>query len=189
MLVYSLPPKILCRVANVLLKAEPDTDEVFAQVTLMPESNQDENTVKKEPLPPPPPCCRVHSFCKTLTASDTSSHGHVMTTSNPRVGGKRYAWQRVAIQTYLSWSTTKAPPSEWLERLSHNCLPSLSRLGPTCLLQRSENGELRVGVRRALRQEGHFPSSVISSHSMNLGVLATAWAPMGDANKFTLHNL
>lgn len=36
---YNLPSKILCRVVNVLLKAEPDTDEVFAQVTLMPEPN------------------------------------------------------------------------------------------------------------------------------------------------------
>ncbi|KAL0354982.1 UNVERIFIED_CONTAM: Auxin response factor 2A [Sesamum radiatum] len=73
--VYNLPPKILCRVVNVHLKAEPDTDEVFAQVTLMPEPNQDENAVKKEPLPAPPPRFHVHSFCKTLTASDTSTHG------------------------------------------------------------------------------------------------------------------
>ncbi|GMQ09548.1 hypothetical protein CsSME_00052878 [Camellia sinensis var. sinensis] len=34
--VYNLPSKILCRVINVQLKAEPDTDEVFAQVTLLP---------------------------------------------------------------------------------------------------------------------------------------------------------
>ncbi|GFP82625.1 auxin response factor 2 [Phtheirospermum japonicum] len=73
--VYNLHPKILCRVVNVNLKAEPDTDEVFAQVTLMPEPNQDENAVKKEPLPAPPPHFHVHSFCKTLTASDTSTHG------------------------------------------------------------------------------------------------------------------
>lgn len=36
---------------------------------------RDENAVKKEPLPPPPPRFHVHSFCKTLTASDTSTHG------------------------------------------------------------------------------------------------------------------
>ena len=29
----------------------------------------------KEPVPPPPPRFHVHSFCKTLTASDTSTHG------------------------------------------------------------------------------------------------------------------
>ncbi|TQE00030.1 hypothetical protein C1H46_014408 [Malus baccata] len=37
--VYNLASKILCRVINVSLKAEPDNDEVFAQVTLLPESN------------------------------------------------------------------------------------------------------------------------------------------------------
>ncbi|XP_020958947.1 auxin response factor 2 isoform X7 [Arachis ipaensis] len=43
--VYDLPSKILCRVINVQLKAEPDTDE------------QDENAVDKEP--PLPPRCRL----------------------------------------------------------------------------------------------------------------------------------
>ncbi|RYR44899.1 hypothetical protein Ahy_A08g041175 isoform D [Arachis hypogaea] len=73
--VYDLPSKILCRVINVQLKAEPDTDEVFAQITLLPEQNQDESAVEKEPPLPPPPRFHVHSFCKTLTASDTSTHG------------------------------------------------------------------------------------------------------------------
>lgn len=39
---------------------------------------------------------------------------------------------------------------------------------------RGDNGELRVGVRRLARQQSPMPSSVISSHSMHLGVLATA---------------
>lgn len=41
-------------------------------------------------------------------------------------------------------------------------------------LSRGENGELRVGVRRVARQQSSMPSSVISSQSMHLGVLATA---------------
>ncbi|KAI8029331.1 Auxin response factor 2A [Camellia lanceoleosa] len=36
---------------------------------------EDENEVEKEPMPPPPPRFHVHSFCKTLTTSDTSTHG------------------------------------------------------------------------------------------------------------------
>lgn len=31
--------------------------------------------MEKEAPPPPPPRFHVHSFCKTLTASDTSTHG------------------------------------------------------------------------------------------------------------------
>eukprot|EP00262_Sarcandra_glabra_P018507 TRINITY_DN6668_c0_g2_i1.p1 TRINITY_DN6668_c0_g2~~TRINITY_DN6668_c0_g2_i1.p1 ORF type:complete len:165 (+),score=15.65 TRINITY_DN6668_c0_g2_i1:126-620(+) len=75
--IFSLPSKILCRLINVQLRAEVDTDEVYAQMTLLPEPQpqQDENTVDKEPMPASSPRSRVHSFCKTLTASDTSTHG------------------------------------------------------------------------------------------------------------------
>ncbi|KAG9153383.1 hypothetical protein Leryth_017285, partial [Lithospermum erythrorhizon] len=41
---------------------------------LLPESDQSEIT-KPDPPVPEPAKCTVHSFCKTLTASDTSTHG------------------------------------------------------------------------------------------------------------------
>ncbi|KAG6425225.1 hypothetical protein SASPL_115652 [Salvia splendens] len=40
---FNLPSKILSKVMNVQLRAEPDTDEVYAQITLLPE--HDVNTV------------------------------------------------------------------------------------------------------------------------------------------------
>ncbi|KAJ6928196.1 hypothetical protein NC651_012026 [Populus alba x Populus x berolinensis] len=46
--------------------------------------------------------------------------------------------------------------------------------GDAFIFLRGENGELRVGVRRLMRQQTNMPSSVISSQSMHLGVLATA---------------
>lgn len=52
---------------------------------------------------------------------------------------------------------------------------------------RGENGELRVGVRRAMRQQGNSPSSVISSHSMHLGVLATAWHAIQTKTMFIVY--
>ena len=52
---------------------------------------------------------------------------------------------------------------------------------------RGENGDLRVGVRRAMRQQGVVPSSVISSHSMHLGVLATAWHAISTGTMFTVY--
>ncbi|KAK5777250.1 hypothetical protein PVK06_045217 [Gossypium arboreum] len=113
--VYNLPSKILCRVINVQLKAEPDTNEVFAQVTLLPEPTD---------MSRPPPT-------QELVAKDL--HGN-----------------------------------EW--RFRH-----IFRGDAFIFLSRGENGELCVGVRRAMRQQGNVPSSVISSHNMHLGVLATAW--------------
>lgn len=58
------------------------------------------------------------------------------------------------------------------------CMDIVSAInGWTCdivLSFRGENEELRVGVRRHMRQQTNIPSSVISSHSMHIGVLATA---------------
>ncbi|EXB51690.1 hypothetical protein L484_018920 [Morus notabilis] len=52
---FNLPSKFLCKVFNVQLR-------------------QSEVTSPDPPLPEPSRCT-VHSFCKTLTASDTSTHG------------------------------------------------------------------------------------------------------------------
>jgi auxin response factor len=71
---FNLPSKILCKVVNVELRAETDSDEVYAQIMLQPEADQNELTSPK-PEPHEPEKCNVHSFCKTLTASDTSTHG------------------------------------------------------------------------------------------------------------------
>ncbi|RLN09530.1 auxin response factor 7 [Panicum miliaceum] len=71
---FNLPSKILCKVVNVELRAETDSDEVYAQIMLQPEAVQSEPT-GPDPEPPEPERCNVHSFCKTLTASDTSTHG------------------------------------------------------------------------------------------------------------------
>jgi hypothetical protein len=58
---------------------------------------------------------------------------------------------------------------------------------PCYHMRRGENGELRVGVRRAMRQQTNVPSSVISSHSMHLGVLATAWHAVNTGTMFTVY--
>ncbi|GMN31478.1 hypothetical protein TIFTF001_003277 [Ficus carica] len=71
---FNLPSKILCTVLNVQLLAEQETDEVYAQITLVPELNQTELTSPDPPVPELPRPT-VHSFCKVLTASDTSTHG------------------------------------------------------------------------------------------------------------------
>lgn len=54
-------------------------------------------------------------------------------------------------------------------------------------LSRGENGELRVGVRRHTRQQSSMPSSVISSQSMHLGVLATASHAVSTQTRFVIY--
>ncbi|GLJ28178.1 hypothetical protein SUGI_0553520 [Cryptomeria japonica] len=59
---YDLPSKILCRVRNVLLQVEQDTDEVFAHISLVHKAKQDDCSIDMEPPPPPTPRPSVHSF-------------------------------------------------------------------------------------------------------------------------------
>ncbi|GKV37078.1 hypothetical protein SLEP1_g45146 [Rubroshorea leprosula] len=71
---FKLQSKILCRVINVHLLAEQETDEVYAKIALLPEAAQTEPTTP-DSCPPQPPRPKLHSFSKVLTASDTRTHG------------------------------------------------------------------------------------------------------------------
>ncbi|KAK1424751.1 hypothetical protein QVD17_20089 [Tagetes erecta] len=71
-----LAPHVFCRVVDVKLLAEQGTDEVFAQMSLVADTEMKLREVElddnggfdvKQFTP--------HMFCKTLTASDTSTHG------------------------------------------------------------------------------------------------------------------
>ncbi|KAL8256415.1 hypothetical protein R6Q59_031482 [Mikania micrantha] len=199
--VYDLPAKIICRVVNVQLKAEADTDEVFAQITLMPEPDQDENVVKKGHAPAPEPQFRVHSFCKTLTASDTSTHGgfsvlrrHADECLPPLDMSRQPPTQELVAKDLhgSEWRFRhifRGQPRRHLLQSGWSVFVSSKRLvaGDAFIFLRGENGELRVGVRRAMRQQTSIPSSVISSHSMHLGVLATAWHAIKTGTLFTVY--
>ncbi|MBA0589731.1 hypothetical protein Gorai_018466, partial [Gossypium raimondii] len=164
---FNLPSKILCRVLHVELLAEQETDEVYAQITLQPEDvskcyvvltsclfffqwidlpKQSEPT-SLDPFPTEAPKRKVHSFSKILTASDTSTHG--------------------------GFSVLRKHATECLPPLDMNLATPTQELVAKDL-HGGDNGELRVGVRRLARQQSTMPSSVISSQSMHLGVLATA---------------
>ncbi|XP_019171679.1 PREDICTED: auxin response factor 1-like [Ipomoea nil] len=184
---FDLPDKILCRVLNVRLQAETETDEVYAQITLLPETDQSEITSPDPPLPEPQQY-NVHSFCKTLTASDTSTHGgfsvlrrHADECLPPLDMTQQPPWQElVATDLHASqWHFRhifRGQPRRHLLTTGWSVFVSAKKLvaGDAFIFLRGENGELRVGVRRLMRQLNNMPSSVISSHSMHLGVLATA---------------
>ncbi|KAE8670891.1 Auxin response factor 23 [Hibiscus syriacus] len=193
--------KTVTQLVNLPSKAEPDTDEVFAQVTLLPEPTQDENTVDKEPPVPQPPQFHVHSFCKTLTASDTSTHGgfsvlrrHADECLPPLDMSRQPPTQELIAKDLHGneWRFRhifRGQPRRHLLQSGWSVFVSSKRLvaGDAFIFLRGENGELRVGVRRALRHQGNVPPSVISSHSMHLGVLATAWHAFTTRTIFTVY--
>lgn len=184
---FNLPSKILCKVVNVELRAETDSDEVYAQIMLQPEADQNEPT-SPNPEPPEPERCNVHSFCKTLTASDTSTHGGFSVLRRhaeeclPQLDmSQNPPWQELVAKDLHGneWHFRhifRGQPRRHLLTTGWSVFVSSKRLvaGDAFIFLRGENGELRVGVRRLMRQLTNMPSSVISSHSMHLGVLATA---------------
>ncbi|XP_021642686.2 auxin response factor 9 isoform X2 [Hevea brasiliensis] len=185
---FNLPSKILCRVINVQLLAEQETDEVYAQITLLPEPDQPEPTCP-DPCPPESSLCpTVHSFCKVLTVSDTSTHGGFSvlrkhaTECLPQLDMTQPTPTQELVAKDLhgyEWRFKhifRGQPRRHLLTTGWSTFVASKRLvaGDSFVFLRGENGELRVGVRRLTCQQSSMPSSVISSQSMHLGVLATA---------------
>ncbi|WOL02210.1 auxin response factor 11-like [Canna indica] len=197
---FNLPSKILCSVVNVRLKADPETDEVFAQIVLLPEPDQQEPTsseacLMEEPRP------KVYSFCKILTASDTSTHGgfsvlrrHATECLPPLDMSQQTPTQELVAKDLhnFEWRFKhifRGQPRRHLLTTGWSTFVTSKRLvaGDAFVFLREENGELRVGVRRFVRQQTTIPASVISSQSMHLGVLATASHAITTHTLFTVY--
>ncbi|KAF8053210.1 hypothetical protein N665_1449s0013 [Sinapis alba] len=185
---FHLPPKILCRVMNVRLQAEKDTDEV-------------DEPMSPDPSPPESQRPKVYSFSKVLTASDTSTHGgfsvlrrHATECLPPLdMTQKTPAQDLVAEDVHgYKWKFKhifRGQPRRHLLTTGWSNFVTSKRLvaGDTFVFLRGENGELRIGVRHANHQQRSMPSSVISSHSMHLGVLATACHATQTRTMFTVY--
>nr|CAB3468747.1 unnamed protein product [Digitaria exilis] len=98
----NLPPQLICQLHNVTMHADAETDEVYAQMTLQPLNPQE---LKDPYLPAELGSANkqpTNYFCKTLTASDTSTHGGF---SVPR---------RAAEKVFPPLDFTQQPPCQEL---------------------------------------------------------------------------
>ncbi|GKU90072.1 hypothetical protein SLEP1_g4117 [Rubroshorea leprosula] len=195
----NLPSQLLCQVHNVTLHADKDTDEIYAQMSLQPvNSEKDVFTIPDFGLKPSKHPSEF--FCKTLTASDTSTHGGF---SVPR---------RAAEKLFPTLDYTMQPPTQelvvrdlhdntWTFRHIYRGQPKRHllttgwslfvgskrlRAGDSVLFIRDEKSQLLVGVRRANRQQTTLPSSVLSADSMHIGVLAAAAHAAANRSTFTI---
>ncbi|WOH12068.1 hypothetical protein DCAR_0831567 [Daucus carota subsp. sativus] len=196
----SLPPQLICQLHNITMHADAETDEVYAQMTLQPLSPDEQ----KEAFLPvdlgAPSKQPTNYFCKTLTASDTSTHGGF---SVPR---------RAAEKVFPPLDFTQQPPAqeliardlhenEWKFRHIFRGQPkrhllttgwsvfvSAKRLvtGDSVLFIWNEKNQLFLGIRRAIRPQTVMPSSVLSCDSMHLGLLAAAAHAATTKSRFTI---
>ncbi|KAL0391907.1 UNVERIFIED_CONTAM: Auxin response factor 5 [Sesamum radiatum] len=195
----NLPPQLLCQVHNVTLHADKETDEIYAQMSLQPVNSE------KDVFPIPdfglkPSKHPTEFFCKTLTASDTSTHGGF---SVPRRAAEKlfpqldYSTQPPTQELVVrdlhdnTWTFRhiyRGQPKRHLLTTGWSMLFGAKRLraGDAVLFIRDEKSQLMLGVRRVNRQQTTLPSSVLSADSMHIGILAAAAHAAANRSPFTI---
>ncbi|XP_068665442.1 auxin response factor 3-like isoform X2 [Aristolochia californica] len=206
---YDLPPHVFCRVLDVKLHAEEATDEVYAQVSLVPESQQmveraREGEVEAEPQEEADGLTKSttpHMFCKTLTASDTSTHGGF---SVPRRAAEDcfppldYKQQRPSQELIakdlhgVEWRFRhiyRGQPRRHLLTTGWSAFVNKKKLvsGDAVLFLRGENGELRLGVRRASQLLSDISYSAFCSQRSNLSSIAAVAKAVAKKSVFHIY--
>ncbi|KAM1271407.1 hypothetical protein ACFX2J_032227 [Malus domestica] len=176
-------PYILCRVAAIRFMADPETDEVYAKIRLVPlngvEAGYEDDGIgglNGSETPDKPA-----SFAKTLTQSDANNGGgfsvprYCAETIFPRldysanppvqtilakdVHGETWKFKHI----YRGTPRRHLLTTGWSTFVNHKKLVS----GDSIVFLRAENGDLCVGIRRAKRGSGSGPES------------SSGWNPMG----------
>ncbi|XP_071702824.1 auxin response factor 5-like [Rutidosis leptorrhynchoides] len=195
----NLPSQLLCQVLNATLHADKDTDEIYAQMSLRPVNSE------KDVLPIPdfgmkPSRHPNEFFCKTLTPSDTSTHGGF---SVPRRAAEKLfpqldfsmqpPTQELIVRdlhenTWTFRHIYRGQPKRHLLTTGWSMFVGAKRLkaGDSVLFIRDEKSQLLLGVRRAKCQQTSLPSSVLSADSMHIGVLAAAAHAASNRSPFTI---
>ncbi|XP_010263345.1 PREDICTED: auxin response factor 19-like isoform X2 [Nelumbo nucifera] len=196
----NLPSKLICLLHNVTLHADAETDEVYAQMTLQPVSTYDKEALLQSDLALKSNRPQTEFFCKTLTASDTSTHGGF---SVPRRAAEKifppldYSQQPPAQELVARdlhdnvWTFRhiyRGQPKRHLLTTGWSLFVSGKRLfaGDSVLFIRDEKQQLLLGIRRANRQPTNISSSVLSSDSMHIGILAAAAHAAANHSPFTV---
>uniref|UniRef100_A0A8I6WLR4 Auxin response factor n=1 Tax=Hordeum vulgare subsp. vulgare TaxID=112509 RepID=A0A8I6WLR4_HORVV len=206
----AVPPHVFCRVVDVTLHADATTDEVYAQLSLLPENEElvrrmreatddvsggeDGETVKQRFARMP------HMFCKTLTASDTSTHGGF---SVPRRAAEDcfphldYNQQRPSQELVAKdlhgteWKFRhiyRGQPRRHLLTTGWSAFVNKKKLvsGDAVLFLRGDDGELRLGVRRAVQLKNGSAFPALYSQCSNLGTLANVTHAVSTKSMFQI---
>ncbi|XP_058100617.1 auxin response factor 3-like isoform X2 [Magnolia sinica] len=201
---YDLPPHVFCRVVDVKLHAEAATDEVYAQVSLLPESEQDREVQgdgEEEEIEGPATSTTPHMFCKTLTASDTSTHGGF---SVPRRAAEDcfpsldYKLQRPSQELIakdlhgMEWRFRhiyRGQPRRHLLTTGWSAFVHKKKLvsGDAVLFLRGANGELRLGVRRAANIKSGITYPVLCRQRSNVATLAAVANALSTKSMFHIY--
>ncbi|CAN6327614.1 unnamed protein product [Urochloa humidicola] len=195
-----LPPHVACRVVDVELCADAATDEVYARLALVAEGQMfgrnihdgetEEKNCEMDDTDGEKKLRTSHMFCKTLTASDTSTHGGF---SVPRRAAEdcfppldyelvRPSQELIAKDLHgLKWSFRhiyRGQPRRHLLTTGWSSFVNMKKLvsGDAVLFLRGNDGELRMGVRRAvpLKNEALEAANSTDSKQRTLSAVASS---------------
>ncbi|XP_020575216.1 auxin response factor 3-like isoform X2 [Phalaenopsis equestris] len=190
---YGVPPHVFCRIVDVQLRAEAATDEIYAQLYVVADGEgsgrhvhedraerdgeelDDMDNDTKSPF--------LHMFCKTLTASDTSTHGDFCV---PRRAAEDwfppldYEQERPCQEILakdlhgVEWHfrhVYRGDPRRHLLTTGWSAFINKKNLvsGDAVLFLRGNDGELRLGIRRASQIKERISHIMSSSQSLNAG--------------------
>ncbi|KAL4591493.1 hypothetical protein LXL04_004461 [Taraxacum kok-saghyz] len=186
---FGLQPQIFCKVIDVKLLANKENDEIYTKLTLLPLPElTDKNLQEGEEeggggtLTKSTP----QMFCKTLTASDTSTHGGF---SVPRRAAEDcfppldYKQQRPSQELVakdlhgVEWKFRhiyRGQPRRHLLTTGWSIFVSQKNLvsGDAVLFLRGEGGELWLGTRRATRPRNVLPDTIMPNSNSFMDILA-----------------
>ncbi|GJN14923.1 hypothetical protein PR202_gb01800 [Eleusine coracana subsp. coracana] len=212
-----VPAHVVCRVVDVQLCADAVTDEVYARLALVAEgglgaasnvcqvfgkgtneiktqgNNHEMEDTDGENKPRTP-----HMFCKTLTASDTSTHGGF---SVPRRAAEdcfppldyeqlRPSQELIAKDLHgMAWSFRhiyRGQPRRHLLTTGWSSFINKKKLalGDAVLFLRGNDGELRLGVRRAVQLKNEALLGAVNSTDSKLRMLSAVRSSLDDRSIF-----
>ncbi|CAM0909410.1 unnamed protein product [Alopecurus aequalis] len=164
----NLPAQLICQLHNVTMHADAETDEVYAQMTLQPLNPQE----LKDPYLPaelaekvfPPLDFTLQPPAQELFAKD--------------LHGNEWKFRHIF----------RGQPKRHLLTTGWSVFVSAKRLaaGDSVLFIWNDNNQLLLGIRRATRPQTVMPSSVLSSDSMHIGLLAAAAHAASTNSRFTI---
>uniref|UniRef100_A0ACD5T8J9 Uncharacterized protein n=1 Tax=Avena sativa TaxID=4498 RepID=A0ACD5T8J9_AVESA len=192
-----VPPHVVCRVVGVDLCADAATDEVYARLALVAEGGEmfrqnsreggpEEGEGEKEGGDGEKKPRMPHMFCKTLTTSDTSTHGGF---SVPRRAAEdcfpaldykqvRPSQELVAKDLHgTQWRFRhiyRGQPRRHLLTTGWSSFVNKKKLvsGDAVLFLRGDDGELRLGVRRAVPLKNEALFKAVNNNDSKLRTLS-----------------
>ncbi|KAL6610502.1 hypothetical protein ACP70R_040471 [Stipagrostis hirtigluma subsp. patula] len=199
-----VPPHIVCRVVGVELCADAATDEAYARLALVAEAEMFGRKIHERELNER--CDEMedgdggkntrtqHMFCKTLTASDTSTHGGFSVPRRaaedcfpPLVTHWKLAPDHMQLRPSQELIAKDLHGMKWTFRHIYRGQPRRHLLttgwtsfinkkklvsGDAVLFLRGDDGELRLGVRRAVQLRNEAVFEAVSSTESKLRTLS-----------------